>query len=129
MEMLGRPFDQALSAFLDDLDDRGLADKVLVVVTGDFGRTPNVNKNGGRDHWANLCTLAFAGGGLRMGQVIGRAGPRNDVPASEPYSTQHLTATILHTLFDISALRVVRGLPRDILKLVENAEPIAELFG
>jgi uncharacterized protein (DUF1501 family) len=129
MEMLGRPLDQALSAFLDDLAERGLSEKVLVVVTGDFGRTPNINKNGGRDHWANLCTLAFAGGGLRMGQVIGRSGPKNDVPASEPYSTQHLTATILHTLFDISALRVVRGLPRDILKLVENGEPIAELFG
>src|SRR2546423_285157 len=61
MEMLGRPLDKALSAFLEDLEVRGLLDKVLVIVTGDFGRTPKINLRGGRDHWANLCTLALVG--------------------------------------------------------------------
>src|SRR6185437_11346428 len=84
MEMLGRPLDTALSAFLEDVEQRGLLDKVLVLVTGDFGRTPKINNRGGRDHWANLCTLALFGGGLNMGQVIGRSGRNNDVPATEP---------------------------------------------
>ena len=64
MNMLGWTLDRAVSAFLQDLEDRGLAEKVLLVLTGDFGRTPTINKKGGRDHWAKLGTLAFAGGGL-----------------------------------------------------------------
>src|SRR5262249_49882769 len=64
MAMLGQPLDKALSAFVNDLHERGLLEKTLVIVTGDFGRTPKINKNGGRDHWPNLCTLAFFGGGL-----------------------------------------------------------------
>ena len=67
MEMLGRSLDKAVSAFLEDVDERGLSQKILLVITGDFGRTPKVNKKGGRDHWARLGTLAFAGGGLRHG--------------------------------------------------------------
>jgi len=68
MEMLGRAVDQAVSAFLEDVAARGMSDNVLLIITGDFGRTPKINKNGGRDHWSNLSTLAFAGGGLKMGQ-------------------------------------------------------------
>ncbi len=67
MDMLGRSLDQAVSAFLEDVEQRGLSEKILLVITGDFGRTPKVNKKGGRDHWARLGTLAFAGGGLNMG--------------------------------------------------------------
>ena len=63
--------------------ETGLRDKV-VIVTGDFGRTPKINKNGGRDHWATLSTLAFFGGGLKTGQVIGKSARNNDVPASDP---------------------------------------------
>eukprot|EP00913_Durusdinium_trenchii_P008937 g8403.t1 len=100
MEMLGRPVDRAVSAFLEDLADRGMSEKVLLVITGDFGRTPKVNQRGGRDHWANLCTLAFAGGGLNVGQTIGRSAPRNDVPASEPVNALNLYSTVMHTLFD-----------------------------
>ena len=62
--MLGWTVDKAVSAFLSDLEARGLSEKVLLVITGDFGRTPTINKRGGRDHWAKLGTLAFAGGGL-----------------------------------------------------------------
>jgi len=128
MKMLGAPLDRALSAFLEDLDQRGLSDKVLTVVTGDFGRTPKINKNGGRDHWANLCTLALIGGGLKMGQVIGKSAKNNDVPATNPYSTSNLLATVMHTLFDVGTLRVTRGLPGELVKLIENSKPIEELF-
>lgn len=128
MEMLGRPLDRALSAFIEDAGQRGLLDKVLVIVTGDFGRTPKVNSKGGRDHWPNLGTLAFIGGGLKMGQVIGRSARDNSVPAGDPITPPNLLATVLHHLFDINTLRVARGLPASLLKLVEDGKPIAPLF-
>lgn len=128
MEMLGRPVDRAVSAFLEDLENRGLNDKVLLVITGDFGRTPKVNKRGGRDHWPRLCTLALAGGGLKMGQIVGRSDRKNDVPATEPITTGNLMATVMHTLFDVGVLRVARGVPRDLLATVEENRPIEALF-
>lgn len=128
MEMLGRSVDQAVSAFLEDIAARGLSDKVLLIITGDFGRTPKINKNGGRDHWSNLSTLAFAGGGLKMGQVIGQAARKNDMPQSEPLTTSHLLGTVMHTLFDVGALRLARGVPREVMSLVEQAQPIPGLM-
>jgi hypothetical protein len=127
MEMLGRPLDKALSAFLEDIEQRGLSDKVLVVLTGDFGRTPKINKNGGRDHWANLCTLAFWGGGLKLGQVIGRSAKNNDVPASDAITTANLLSTVMHYLFDVGTVRVARGLPTDVVKRMD-VKPIGDLF-
>jgi uncharacterized protein (DUF1501 family) len=128
MKMLGPTVDQALSAFLDDLEQRGLSERVLTIITGDFGRTPKLNKGGGRDHWSGLCTLALAGGGLKMGQVIGRSGPKNDVPTSEPIGLQHLLGTVFHYLFDVGNLRLATGMPSEILKLTENPHSIRELF-
>ncbi len=128
MDMLGRTLDQAVSTFLEDVEDRGLADKILLVITGDFGRTPRVNKKGGRDHWAKLGTLAFAGGGLRMGQVIGKSAPGADVPGTVPISTPELMATVMHTLFDAGQLRLRQGLPRSLTDVIENGRPIQELF-
>jgi hypothetical protein len=128
MEMLGRPLDRALSAFLGDLEARGMLDDVLVVVTGDFGRTPTINRNGGRDHWANLCTLALFGGGLKMGQIIGQSDRQNRVPATTPVTPGNLMSTIMHTLFDVGTLRITRGLPSNLVRLVEDNRPIGELF-
>ena len=71
----------AVSAFLEDLEARGLSDKILLVCCGEMGRTPRINKNGGRDHWGNLGPLLLAGGGLKMGQVIGQSTAR---PAGRP---------------------------------------------
>ena len=128
MEMLGPPLDRALSAFLEDIEQRGLSDKVLVILTGDFGRTPKINPRGGRDHWPNLCTLALWGGGLKVGQIIGKCDRTNSVPTTTPYSTPNLLATVMHTLFDVGTLRIARGLPTDLVKLIENNRPIEELF-
>jgi uncharacterized protein (DUF1501 family) len=128
MEMLGRPLDQAVSAFLEDVEARGLSDKILLVITGDFGRTPKINKRGGRDHWANLGTLAFAGGGLKMGQVIGQSSRNADEPASDPITPRHLLGTIMHTVFDMGKLRVQRGFPNELLSFVDQSQPIAQLF-
>jgi hypothetical protein len=128
MEMLGRSLDQAVSVFLEDVHQRGLSDKILLVITGDFGRTPKVNKKGGRDHWAKLGTLAFAGGGLRMGQVIGQSAPKADVPGTTPILPAEMMATVMHTLFDVGQMRLQPGLPPEVSKLVENGQPIGPLF-
>jgi uncharacterized protein (DUF1501 family) len=127
MEMLGRSVDKAVSAFLEDLQQRGMLDKVLLLITGDFGRTPKVNGRGGRDHWPRLCTLAFAGGGICDGQIIGQAARGNDSPATDPLSPADVMATVMHWLFDIGQLRLSRGVPRGLLSQLERNRPIAGL--
>jgi len=119
--------DKAVSAFIEDVYQRGLNDKILLVITGEFGRTPRVNQHGGRDHWGNLCTLAFVGGGLRMGQVVGRSDRTGSEPASNPISSSNVMATIMHTLFDVGQLRLLPGVARDVQQVITSAEPIAEL--
>ena len=126
--MLGTTLDIAVSAFIGDLAERGLLEKTLLVITGDFGRTPKVNKKGGRDHWARLCTLAFAGGGLPGGAVIGRADHRNGEPADHPVSPKDMMGTIFHTLFDMGKLRVARGLPQQLIQQMEDMKPISGLI-
>jgi hypothetical protein len=128
MEMLGRPLDKGLSALIEDLHERGLADRTLVILTGDFGRTPKINPRGGRDHWANLCTLALWGGGLKMGQVIGKSDRQNGKPDGAAYSTPNLLSTVMHFLFDHGVLRVTRSAPSPLVKLIEDHKPIGELF-
>ena len=73
MCQLGTQVDHAVAAFIEDVHARGLGDKILLVVTGEMGRTPRLNNNGGRDHYGDLTPLVFAGGGLKMGQVIGQS--------------------------------------------------------
>ena len=83
---------------LDDLADRGLSEKILLVITGEFGRTPRINNDAGRDHWAPLSTLALAGGGLRMGQVIGATDAHGSRSRGNPHGPQHVLATMYHVL-------------------------------
>jgi uncharacterized protein (DUF1501 family) len=128
MEKLGRPVDHAVSAFLEDVQQRGLSDKILLIITGEFGRTARVKKNGGRDHWPKLSTLAFAGGGLRMGQVIGQSSRKAEEPRSDPVTLDNLFATVMHTLFDVSALRQRTEVPREIASLLQRGRPISQLF-
>jgi uncharacterized protein (DUF1501 family) len=109
------------------LDERGLLEKTLVIVTGDFGRTPKINKNGGRDHWPNLCTLALFGGGLKTG-VIGKSARDNGTPASDPITPIHLMATVMHHLFDVGAIRITREVPSTIANLVSGNDPIPGVF-
>ena len=129
MDMLGRTMDKAVSTFLDDVHNRGLSEKILLVVTGDFGRTPKMNKKGGRDHWAKLCTLAFAGGGLEMGKVVGKSTRNAGEPDTNPYDAANLMGTVLHSLFDLGQLRLETRFPRELLQLIDSAKPIRELAG
>ena len=106
---------------------RPLTEKVLLVITGDFGRTPTINENGGRDHWPKLCTLAFAGGGLARGQVIGQSTPQERRPRDRTDPARRTSlSTVMHALFDVGQMRLDPGVPRDLARLAE-APPIAEL--
>ena len=124
----GTAVDHAVSAFLDDLQDRGLSEKVLLIITGEFGRTPRINNRAGRDHWGNLCTLALAGGGLPMGQVIGQSDRLASRPAADPVSLQNLLATVMETLFDRSLIRISQQrVPTNIANAVLAGDPIRQL--
>jgi hypothetical protein len=98
MERRAPELDRAVAAFVEDVHQRGLSDNILLVITGEFGRTPKVNRNGGRDHWAPLSTLALSGGGLNMGQVVGESTPKADLPRTQPIRPQDLMATVFHVL-------------------------------
>lgn len=119
MGYMGLPLDHALSAFLKDVEARGLSDKILLVACGEMGRTPKINKKGGRDHWGNLAPLLLAGGGLNMGKVVGQSNRTGGEPATEPVTIKNLIATIIHSLFDVGQLRILRGLPREMQPLTE----------
>ena len=127
MYPLGHQVDHAVAAFIEDVADRGLTDDILLIVTGEMGRTPRINGNGGRDHYGELTPLLFFGGGLKMGQVVGHSDHHATRPATEPYTPKHLFATIMQTLFDLGELRLVPSVPREIVNLVNQYEPIQEL--
>jgi hypothetical protein len=126
MENSGRPLDQAISAFVEDVHQRGLSDRILLVITGEFGRTPKVNRNAGRDHWAPLSTLALSGGGLKMGQVVGESAPKADVPKSSPIGPQDLMATVFHVLGIDPKTQFTSNAGRPVY-MIEDGRPIAEL--
>ncbi len=127
MNLLGRPLDRAVSAFLDDVREQGLEDDILLVITSEFGRTPKLQANGGRDHWPGLDLLVFAGGGLRMGQVIGESTSKAETPKGDPLGYPELLGTLWHTLFDVGQLRLQAGVPRAMLAELEQTRPIPQL--
>jgi uncharacterized protein (DUF1501 family) len=118
--------DRAVATFLEDVDLQGLSDNILLVITGEFGRTPKVNRNAGRDHWAPLSTLALAGGGLRMGQVVGQSAPKGDMPKTKPIRPQDLMATIFHVLGIDPRVQFVNQAGRPVY-MIEDGQPIADL--
>lgn len=129
MQYMGQPLDHALSAFIEDVEARGLRDKILLVACGEMGRTPKMNKKGGRDHWGGLAPLLVYGGGLKMGQVIGYSTADGGQPASEAIRNPNLIATIMHSLMDLGELRIARGIPEEVSRAVTQANPIRELVG
>lgn len=124
----GAAMDHAVATFIDDLHERGLNENVLLVITGDFGRTPKINRAAGRDHWGNLCTLAFAGGGFKMGQVVGKSDARASFPAADQIGNLELTATIMHSLIDIPKLRLQTDIPRELTRFIAAGGPIQQLM-
>jgi uncharacterized protein (DUF1501 family) len=91
-------FDQAYATLINDLDERGLLAKTLVLVSTEFGRTPKINGNAGRDHWCKVFSVVLAGGGLKRGAIIGSSGPTASEPEDTPVSPEDLATTVYHQL-------------------------------
>lgn len=122
--------DQALSTLIEDIEQRGLAERVLVVVVGEFGRTPRLSKNStgvGRNHWPQAYTALLAGGGLRMGQVIGATNARAEHPTERPYTPQDLLATVYRHL-GVNHRATVRDYSGRPLYVLDSGRPIPELL-
>lgn len=126
MDKRGPEIDRAVSALVEDLDQRGMLDNVLLVISGEFGRTPKINGSGGRDHWAPLSTLALAGGGLKMGQVIGESAEKADVPKTTAITPQDLMATVFKVLDLDQRIQFTNQAGRPTY-MIETGKPIAEL--
>lgn len=126
MTRLAPALDHAVATFIDDVAQRGMSENVLLVITGEFGRTPRINRNAGRDHWAPLSTLALAGGSLKMGQAVGESMPKADVPKSKPIRPQDLMATVFHHLGVDSKTQFVNQGGRPVYVL-EQGNVISEL--
>ncbi|MBM80094.1 MAG: hypothetical protein CMJ78_05810 [Planctomycetaceae bacterium] len=122
------PFDHAISALIEDCEERGLSDDILLVCVGEMGRTPRINKKGGRDHWARLAPLMLYGGGITQGQIIGQSTRDGGEPLADAVDSENLIATILNLLLDIPELRVRTDLPNDLARFTTSGEPIPRLF-
>jgi uncharacterized protein (DUF1501 family) len=94
----GAKLDQCLSALIEDLQLRGMLEDVTVIAWGEFGRTPRINKNAGRDHWPNVSCALLAGGGMRTGQVIGSTNRLGEEAHERPVHFQEIFATLYHNL-------------------------------
>ncbi len=120
--------DSAMSTLFRDLADRGLLEKTFVLVTGEFGRTPRINKDAGRDHWGPSTAIALGGGGIQGGRVIGASDERAEKPATAPHGPEDLAATIYHALGidPKTEYRTPEGRPMPIVP--GNGKVISELF-
>jgi Protein of unknown function (DUF1501) len=128
MPILAGLLDRGMHALLTDLRDRGLDQDVAVVVWGEMGRTPRINNGGGRDHWPAAGCALLAGGGLKMGQVVGATTSRGEAPVGRPYTPRDVLATLYHVLgIDPGAttFRDFSGRPRYLL---EDYRQISELL-
>jgi len=129
LDTLGPMFDHAFSSLLEDLADRGLLDRTLVVALGEFGRTPKINSSGGRDHNPGCGTVILAGGGVVGGQVVGSSDAIGSEPRDRPVRPDEVVATIYYAL----GIRLDAHLPgpqnRPIPVVEVGVQPIRELFG
>lgn len=128
------PTDRAIAALLDDLSQTGQLDDTLIVMAGEFGRTPRIfafpgseTKTPGRDHWGMVQSAWFAGGGIKGGQVIGSSDKTGGYPANDPQSPENLAATIYHSLGipDDATWQDGLGRPHNVY----HSQPIKGLFG
>jgi hypothetical protein len=127
-DLVGPMFDMAYSSLLEELAQRGLLEKTMVLATGEFGRTPKVNPAGGRDHWPQCWTILMAGGGIKGGQVIGSSDEIGSAPKDRPTTPAQVAATVFRGL-GIDMATELPGAGNRPLPLVDRGvEPIAELF-
>ena len=123
----GEVMDPALAALIEDLHETGLLEKTLVITLSEFGRTPKINKDAGRDHHASVFSCLMAGGGIRGGTVIGSSDEDGYVPKDRPVQVPDIHATLCHALGIDASKEVMTPLQRP-MKLVDKGEPVMELF-
>lgn len=126
--MLIPPFDRAVGALIEDLRERGLYERTLVVVMGEFGRTPRMNADAGRDHWGHTFSVLLGNGRMRMGQVIGRSSPRGEYVIDRPITPQDVAATVFHHLGIDSRNVVFHDTLNRPVHLIESGQALRELL-
>jgi uncharacterized protein (DUF1501 family) len=122
------PFEAAIAALIQDLDARGLLESTLVVALGEFGRTPKINKDAGRDHWSNAMSVLFAGCGTPGGQVVGATDKRGYTAVERILSPENFASTV-YTKLGIDPGKIYYTPNGRPTHLVSDATPIAELMG
>jgi hypothetical protein len=127
MRKLLPELDRAYTTLLQDLDDRGLLQETIVVLWGEFGRTPQINSNGGRDHWIRVMSVALAGGGLRAGQIIGETDAVAGDPKERPLPLRAIHAT-MYAALGIHPKTIFPDALGRPTPLIDDAEPIPELL-
>jgi uncharacterized protein (DUF1501 family) len=121
------PVDQGIATLLSDLDERGLLDKTLVVVTTEFGRTVKLNKDGGRDHWAKAFSSVMAGGGINRGMIYGKTDARGSEPVEKAVSPENFAATI-YTQLGIDHNKKIMGPGNRPVQLVYETDPLYDII-
>ena len=120
--------DKGIANLIQDLHDRGMADDVVTVMWGEFGRTPKVNMNAGRDHWSPVMSAMIAGGGLKMGQAVGASTAKGERPKDRPYSVPQLLSTIYRAMGIDPSMTFNNGAGRPMY-ILDEREPVKELLG
>ena len=119
--------DSAISALVTDLYDRGLDKRVMVIAHGEFGRTPQINKDAGRDHWPGAACVLFSGGGIRVGQMIGETDQQAAYPVTHPYSPGDVLSTVYHFL-GIDYHHIFHDQSGRSFAVLNEGRPIRELY-
>ena len=127
MKRKGPAFDQGVAALVDDLRDRGMQEDVMIVGMGEFGRTPRINRNGGRDHWGRVMSVMLAGGRIKKGVIVGASDSNGAMPQEAPYRPENILAVLYHHLGIDSSQTFLdnSGRPRYLL---ERREMVDELI-
>ncbi|HTL29224.1 MAG TPA: DUF1501 domain-containing protein, partial [Tepidisphaeraceae bacterium] len=121
------PFDKALAALIIDLERRGLLDSTLVMVTTEFGRSPKINKDAGRDHWPRVFSVALAGGGIKKGQIYGSSDATASEPDKDPLSVEDL-ATTMYNQLGINADKELVSPGGRPIEIVKDGKVVQELL-
>jgi hypothetical protein len=119
--------DRGIAYLIQDLHDRGMQDDVITVMWGEFGRTPKVNRNAGRDHWPSAMGAMVAGGGMKMGQAVGSTNSRGERPKDSPYTVQNVLSTFYHTMGIDPAMTFPNGSGRPVY-LLDDRKTVKELL-
>ena len=121
------PFDKAFAALISDLEERGLLDSTIVMVTSEFGRTPKINRDQGRDHWPKVFSIVLAGGGIKKGQIYGSSDATAAEPNQDPLTVEDLATTVYHQL-GITADKELMAPGDRPIEIVDGGKVVTELL-